>query len=147
MPHATDCTLRANHPAAMPAIIPFTVEPMMMPMIPARTARVNHAVAPCTGPRSAPSRSPIRILFMLFIRRAYSPSAANPLTVDPQNDDDAQAQVREHDGNKRAVTRRPSSNALDHVFAVGGDRLVFEPVRDVVCERAYRRVAIILRCR
>src|SRR5438067_6332760 len=147
MPQATDCTLRANQPAAMPAIIPLTVEPMMMPMIPARTAGVNHAVPPSTAPRMAPSKSPTRILFMFFLRRAYSTSAANPLTVDPENDDDAHDQVREHDGDKGAVARYPSSDALDDVFAIGAHRLVVEPVRDVARERAHGRVAIILRDR
>src|SRR4051794_13639341 len=136
IPHATDCTLRANHPAAMPAIIPLTVEPMTMPMIPARTAGVNHAVAPSTAPRAAPSRSPTRILFMLFLRRTYSTSAANPLTVNPENDDGAHGQIREDDGNKGAVARQPAPGALDDVFAIGADRLVVEPARDVVRELA-----------
>src|SRR3954449_10855092 len=126
MPHATDCTLRANHPAAMPAIIPLTVEPMTMPMIPARTAGVNHAVPPSTAPSAAPSKSPTRILFMMFLRRAYSTSGANPLTMNPQNDDDAHDQVREHDGNKSAVARDPSSGTLDDVFAIRGDGPVVE---------------------
>src|SRR5436309_6860130 len=145
MPHATDCTFRANHPAAMPATIPLTVEPITIPMIPARTAGVNHAVAPSTAPRAAPSRSPTRILFMMFLRRTYSTSAANPLTVDPENDDDAHDQVREHDGNKSAVARYPSSGTLDDVFAIRDHRLFVEPAGDVARERAHVRIAMILR--
>src|SRR3954468_17652853 len=103
MPHATDCTLRANHPAAMPAIIPLTVEAMTMPMIPARTAGVNHAVVPSAPPRAAASIIRTRMLFMLFLRRTDSTSAANPLTAKPENDDGAHDQVLEDDGNKGAV--------------------------------------------
>ena len=33
IPFGTDCTFRANQPAAMPAMIPFPVEPMMIPSI------------------------------------------------------------------------------------------------------------------
>src|SRR5216684_7200088 len=112
MPQATDCTFRANQPAAMPAIIPLTVEPMTMPMIPARTAGVNQAVMPSTAPSAAPSKSPTRILFMLFLQRSYSTFARNPLTANPEKDDHAHDQIGDDNRNEHAIACEPPAGAL-----------------------------------
>src|SRR5882757_4192416 len=64
IPNHSEWTLRAKKPIATPAMMPFTVEPMMMPTIPARTAGVNHEVAPSMAPRIAPRTIPSRTLFI-----------------------------------------------------------------------------------
>src|SRR5262245_58344318 len=64
MPSATECTLRANMPAATPATMPLTVDPKIIPNISERTAGVNQAVPPSIAPRTAPTNNPKRILFI-----------------------------------------------------------------------------------
>src|SRR5947199_2867430 len=135
IPHPTDCTRRANHPAAAPAIIPLMQEPIMMPISALRTAGVNHAVAPSRMPRIPPTRSPITILFISFLRWFSSTSRRNPLTAEPQKDNQAHDDVCGHDAEERRISRDPAPGAFDDRWAIRLKRLTIQIAADLRRQR------------
>src|SRR5882672_7478378 len=148
IPSGTEFTFRAKMPAAIPAINPFTVEPITIPTICARTAGVNHAVPPSTAPKIAPSKSPSSTLFitrlrcLIFLSLSFTTNPRIPLdlSVHEKQNQDAHQQVGCNQQDEETITPVKAAQLLKNAFAVGGHRQAVQIARDV--QRQLRNVRI-----
>src|SRR6266481_848381 len=148
IPSGTEFTFRAKMPAATPAIRPFTVEPITMPTICARTAGVNHAVPPSTAPKIAPSKSPSSTLFiprlrcLIFLSLSFTTNPRIPLTlsVHKKQNQDAHQQIGCNQQDEEAVAPVKAPGLLKDAFAMRGNRQAVQIAGDI--ERQLRNVRI-----
>src|SRR5262245_10617921 len=128
--------------AATPAMIPFTVEPKMMPAIIGRAAGVNHAVPPSTAPSNAPSRSPSTILFIasfLPARRicgplgslTTSPGFPLPLVSGIEQQQRPHDQIRRDQQDGGLIAAIETLRPLPQVLSVGGGRQAVDKAGNV----------------
>src|ERR1700730_12118198 len=122
MPSASECTLRANTPMRIPAMMPLIVDPITMPAISARASGVNQAVIPSMAPRIAPNRSPKRILFIghlpLSSLLGYYPFFKVSLTARKQNKQNAHDQINGNQDYSGPMPRENATRTFEQAFRV-----------------------------
>src|ERR1700731_1663062 len=138
MPSASECTLRANTPMRIPAMMPLIVEPITMPAISARASGVNQAVIPSMAPRIAPNRRPKRTLFighlppsMVVLPVFLSFFNGVSLTARKQNKQNAHKQINRNQNYRGAMPGENATRTFEQAFRVGAHRFAIQIVRDV----------------
>src|SRR6266852_3314592 len=137
-----------RRPISAPAMRPFTVDPMTIPINCERTSGVNQAVSPSKMPSAPPTSKAtvIRLIVALLLRRSRAapsrcmPGAGNPLTVREEQDQSPSDEVRGHDGRGDAVALRNAQRPAQEILRIRGHRGSLEEALHVL--RQVRRGGI-----